>query len=101
MGSRDEMVRQHHQLSKIWEMVKDREAWCAAVRGVRKSWTQFSDEQQQRDCLRPTGLEFLEHGKQEHVSLSPPSPRPLPPPQPGDSEAAYLVQVLESALGNP
>ena len=26
-------------LSKMWEIVKVREAWCAAVHGVTKSWT--------------------------------------------------------------
>ena len=30
-------------LSKLWEMVKDREAWHAAIHGVTKSGTQLSD----------------------------------------------------------
>ena len=40
MGS----LSQRTGLSKLWEIVKDREAWQAAVHGVTKSRTQ------QRDC---------------------------------------------------
>ena len=44
----DEMVGWHHwsnghEFTKFWEMVKDREAWHAAVYGVAKSWTQLRD----------------------------------------------------------
>jgi len=47
-GNRDEIVVWHHQfngleLGKLQEMVREREAWCAAVHGLTEGQTRLGD----------------------------------------------------------
>ena len=55
----------HMSLSKVWEILKDWEAWRAAVHGVEKIWTQLSDRTT-TSYIQGSGV----YAKSSHLLLS-------------------------------
>jgi len=43
-------------LSRLWETVKDREAWHAAVYGAAKSWTRLRDRATTKNWIKEQGM---------------------------------------------
>ena len=70
MGEREEEHHwlNGHELEHLWEILKHSVAWCAAVHGVTKSWTQLSNWTTTTKCLKHVDTNFGRRALQHYVT---------------------------------
>ena len=81
-------------LSKLQELMMDREAWCAAVHGVTKSWTQLSDWTELNWTVAhqvPLSMGFPKQEYRSGLSRSPPGDLPDPGIEPVSLMSPALI----------